>query len=259
MMAMAPVRPRVPGAVLGVIAGAWGLALAAQLIGAAEVLHHHELVEGGLPLWAALGLFAVAWQVHIAAMMLPSSLPLVSLFQRVSAGQPSPGRARLAFHAGYGAVWTAFGVAALLGDAVVHGAVHSWAWLESRPWLVGGSVLLAAGAFQFSSLKDACLRECRHPSGFLFRHYRHGPSAAFAIGVRHGLFCVGCCAGLMVVMVAAGIANLAWMAPFAAVMYVEKATSWGRRLVAPVGIALLLLGALVLVHPEWLPELFPAT
>jgi predicted metal-binding membrane protein len=117
-------------------------------------------------------------------------------------------------------------------------------------------VLVGAGAFQFSTLKDACLRECRHPSGFLVRHYRHGAAAAFGIGVRHGVFCVGCCAGLMLVMFAAGISNLAWMAPLAALMYVEKATAWGRRIVAPVGITLLALGVLVLLHPVWLPSLW---
>lgn len=252
MMAVA-VRPPVPRIVLGAIAGAWGLALSLSVTGASGALHHHELVEGGLPLWAALGLFAVAWQVHIAAMMLPSSLPLVALFHRVSAAQPSPAKARLAFHTGYAAVWAAFGVVALAADAVVHGAVHSWPWLAERPGLVAGSVLVAAGVFQFSSLKDACLRECRHPSGFLLRHYRYGCGAAFEIGARHGLFCVGCCAGLMVVMVAAGIANLAWMAPLAALMYVEKTTSWGDRLVMPVGIALLVLGALVITNSAWLP------
>lgn len=256
-MALGVVRLGVPRVVLGAVAAAWGLAVVVRLSGVSGALHHHELVEGGPPSWAALGLFALAWQVHIAAIMLPSSLPLVALFHRVSAAQPA--WARLAFHAGYAAVWTAFGAAALAADAVVHRGVDSLPWLAERPWLVGGAVLLVAGAFQFSKLKDACLRECRHPSGFIVRHYRYGPGAAFEIGVRHGVFCVGCCAGLMVVMVAAGIANLAWMAPLAALMYAEKATGWGHRLVAPAGMALLALGVLVLAHPAWLPDLLRAS
>ncbi len=259
MMAMAGPRAPVPRAVLGAIAGAWALALGLSVSGASGALHHHELVEGGPPLWVALGLFAVAWQVHVAAMMLPSSLPLVAMFHQASAAQPSPERARLAFHAGYAAVWTVFGILALAADALVHRTVESWGWLAARPWLVGGSVLLVAGALQFSRLKDACLRECRHPSGFLVRHYRHGPGAAFELGARHGAFCVGCCAGLMVVMVAVGIADIAWMAPFAALMYLEKATAWGHRVVAPVGLSLLALGALVLAHPPWLPDLLGAS
>jgi predicted metal-binding membrane protein len=98
------------------IAAAWAVAVAAEVSGRGRVLHHDQLAEGGLPPWAALGLFLLAWQLMIVAMMLPASVPLVRLFGRVSANQPRPLRARAAFLGGYATVWTSFGAAAFLGD-----------------------------------------------------------------------------------------------------------------------------------------------
>ena len=156
------------------IALAWGVAVVAQATGRGQVLHHDALAEGGLPTWAALGLFLLAWQLMIAAMMLPSSLPLIRLFSRASANQPRPVPAKAAFLGGYAAVWTAFGAAAFLGDLAVHRLVERCGWLAARPALIGGAVLLLAGAFQFSTLKDRCLQVCRHPAGYLLQHYQRG-------------------------------------------------------------------------------------
>jgi predicted metal-binding membrane protein len=251
MMTTTRTRSAVPPIVVAAIAGAWALALIAALTGAGSALHHHELIEHGPPVHVAVGVFIAAWQAHIAAMMLPSSLPLVALFASVSNAQAEPWRARLAFHGGYAAIWTGFGLLAFVGDVAVHEATHRFAWLSDRPWLIAGSVLAAAGLFQFSGLKQRCLQECRHPSGFLFRYYRHGAAAAFEIGARHGLFCVGCCGALMILMFAVGIANLAWMAPLTLAMVFEKAVPGGHRLSGPVGIALLALATAVLARPAW--------
>jgi predicted metal-binding membrane protein len=246
-------RARLPRpAVLAAIAGAWALCLAAELTGRSATLHHDRLVEGRLAPWLALGLFLVAWQVMIAAMMLPTSLPLLALFDRVSAPQPAHRRARLAFLGGYVAVWTAFGALGFLFDGVVHRTVDATPWLAQRPWLIGGATLVVAGAFQFSDLKDRCLRQCRHPGLYLQQHYRRGVGAAFRLGRGHGLFCLGCCWALMLLAFAVGVANLAWMATLTAIMVAEKTAPAGRRVVRPVGVALLALGALVLVHPGWL-------
>jgi predicted metal-binding membrane protein len=236
-----------------VIAGAWSLAIAAEVTGRARWVHHHELVEGSLPLVATLALFLVAWQMHIAAMMLPSSLPLIRLFRRASRGQPHPAAARAAFVGGYLVVWTVFGFVVLGGDAALHRLVHRWPALD-RPSVIGGGALLLAGAFQFSSLKDQCLRQCRHPAMFLTAHYRRGVGAAWTLGARHGVFCLGCCWALMLVMFVVGIANLAWMAPLALVMIYEKTGAGGHRAAPAVGAALLALGTLVLVDPAWMPS-----
>jgi predicted metal-binding membrane protein len=227
------------------IAAAWAVAVAAEASGRGQALHHDALAEGGLPPWAALCLFLLAWQLMVAAMMLPSSLPLARLFSRASANQPRPLRARAAFLGGYAAVWTAFGAGAFLGDLGVHRLVERWAWLAARPALLGGAVLLLAGAFQFSRLKDRCLTVCRHPAGYLLQHYRRGTGAAFRLGAGHGVFCVGCCWALMLVAFAAGVANLWWMAALTAVTVFEKSGRGGRRGVRPIGLALITLGVLM--------------
>jgi predicted metal-binding membrane protein len=184
----------------------------------------------------------------IAAMMLPTSLPMLALFDRVSAAQPGHRQARRAFLAGYVAVWTAFGAIGFLGDGLVHRTVDAIPWLAQRPWLIGGATLVVAGAFQFSDLKDRCLRQCRHPALYLQHHYRRGVRAAFRLGRGHGLFCLGCCWALMLLAFAVGVANLAWMATLTAIMVVEKTAPAGHRAVRPVGFALLALGALTLLR-----------
>ena len=235
--------------VVWAIALAWAVALAAQATGRGQLLHHDALAEGGLPTWAALGLFLLAWQLMIAAMMLPSSLPMVRLFGRASANQPRPLPAKAAFLGGYALVWTAFGAAAFLGDLAVHRLVERWDWLAPRPGLLGGAALLLAGAFQFSTIKDRCLTVCRHPAGYLLQHYRRGTAAAFRLGAGHGLFCVGCCWALMLVAFAVGVANLWWMAALTAVMVFEKTGRGGRRGVRPIGLGLLILGILMVANP----------
>jgi predicted metal-binding membrane protein len=244
--ARAPVV-RAPRAVVAAIAAAWMLALAAEFSGTAGRLHHDALIEHGPPLAAAIALFLVAWQAMIAAMMLPSSLPLVRLFAAASAGQPRPRAALAALLGGYAAVWTAFGAAAFLFDVGVHAAVDASPWLAAHAVFLGPLTLALAGGFQFTALKDACLRQCRHPAQFMIRHYRRGPSAALRLGARHGAFCVGCCWALMLVMFAIGVASLVWMALLTAVMVHEKTRPLGRRAVPVTGVALLgaasLLGA----------------
>ena len=249
-------RPRVraPRPVLLAIAVGWALAVTAELTGTAKALHHDTLIEGGSA-WAAL-LFLLAWQAMVAAMMLPSALPLIRLFEAVSRNQERPWRARGAFLGGYGAVWTGFGALALLGDSAVHHAVDAFPWLSERPWFVAGGVLALAGAFQFSDLKDQCLSKCRQPGPYLLAHYRRGAEAGFRLGFGHGLFCLGCCWALMLVMFAAGVAVLWWMAALTAVMVYEKTGRHGRALTPVVGVVLLGLAALTVAHPPWLPTPF---
>ena len=258
MIAAPEVRRRtsVPPVVVGGIVLAWALALGVQLSGRGHALHHDWLIDGGLPLGAGLIVFLLAWQLHLAAMMLPSSLPLFALFSQASEGQPSSGRVRAAFLGGYASVWTTFGAAAFLGDVVLHRGVHRFPWIGQRTWLITGAVLVVAGAFQFSAVKDRCLQQCRHPGAFLLRHYERGVGGAFRMGRRHGMFCLGCCWALMLLMFAVGVANLLWMAPLAVVMYVEKTSKKGAEITAGVGIALLGLGGIVLAHPAWLPSAF---
>jgi predicted metal-binding membrane protein len=240
--------------VWGVVLTAWALTLVLHAGGGTAHWSHDALLAGrALPSQRALLLFLAAWQVMTAAMMLPSSLPLIRLFTRASQGQDRPGLALGVFLAAYFAVWSGFALLALGGDAGLHALVARWRWLDERPQFIAGGVLLAAGAFQFSPVKERCLDACRTPMNFLWRYYGRGVKPAWILGIRHGLFCLGCCWALMLAMFAVGVGSLAWMAALTGVMTIEKSTRWGRRLVPWVGATLLLWGGLVLAHPDWLP------
>jgi len=186
-------------------------------------------------------LYGVAWIVMTAAMMLPTTLPLFNAFDRLTADRADHGRLLALLGLGYVAVWGAFG---LLAHAA-HGALLSL--LERMPtlawhgWVIGAATFALAGAFQFSRLKHRCLEKCRTPLSFVIEHWRGRAQArhAFALGAHHGLFCVGCCWALMLLMFAVGAGSLGWMLLLAAAMAIEKNVRWGRRLSTPLGVALL--------------------
>jgi predicted metal-binding membrane protein len=238
-----------PAVAVWVVAGAcWLLTTWLVVTGGHELGHHDIALERSTWPWPVrIAGFLAVWLVMIGAMMLPTVVPLVRLFVPVSARAPHPGRALAALGAGYLAVWAAFAPLALLGDAGVHALVDRWAWLATRPELVLAATLVLAGLFQFSGLKNACLTACRNPVGYLWQHYRRGAAAAWRMGLRHGLSCLGCCWALMLVMFGTGVGSLVWMLALTAVMVVEKTTRWGGRLVVPVGIALMSAGLAVAI------------
>jgi predicted metal-binding membrane protein len=239
---------RIPAPVGAAIASGWALAIAAEATGNAGRLHHDALIDHGAALWVAMPLSLLAWQTMTAAMMLPSSLPLVRLFAHASARQRRPRAVLAAFLSGYAVAWTGFAACAFLGDVAVHRTVDASPWLQAHDRAISGLVLALAGGFQFTALKDACLRQCRHPGAFLLRHYERGTGAALRLGMRHGMFCIGCCWALMLVMFAAGVANLVWMAVLTALTVHEKTRPLGARAVPVTGVALLGAASIVLVY-----------
>jgi predicted metal-binding membrane protein len=250
--ALAATRVRgVPVIVLAAVTVAWAAAIGAQASGAAGVVHHDTVLADGPPPAGAVLLFLAGWQVMIAAMMLPSSLPLVRMFAAASLAAPGRGRVMAAFLGAYALIWTTFGALAFVGDAGLHALVHASPWLERHEWAIAPSMLMLAGAFQFSSLKDACLRACRHPASFIHRHYQRGTAGAFRLGARHGLFCVGCCWALMLVMFAVGLASLIWMALLTALTVHEKTRRPGARTVPLTGATLLALGSTLFLYGAW--------
>jgi predicted metal-binding membrane protein len=246
-------RARLPTAIPALIVAAWAVAFAAEASGVGARLHHDALIEHGPPLWLALLVFLLAWQVMVAAMMLPSSLPLIRMFAIAARGQARSRVVVPALICGYLLVWTTFGALAFMGDAVVHRTVDATPWLAQRPWLVAGSVILTAGLFQFTSLKDRCLARCRHPALFMTRYYRRGTRRALDLGIRHGAFCLGCCWALMLLMFAAGVAHLAWMAVLTTLMVYEKVGRRGPMVGKLVGACLVVLSVAVLAQPSWAP------
>jgi predicted metal-binding membrane protein len=276
----------VPSAVPAMIAAAWALAVVAEAAGGTLLrgpvgtgaqtrladqspiallcpLHLAAGAGSGLQVarnapgagsfWIAFVLFLIAWQAMIAAMMLPSSLPLVRLFSLASSGAPARRRSMAGFLGGYALIWTAFGAAAFAGDALLNRLMADNAELRAQRWIIVGGLLALAGAVQFTPLKDRCLTECRHPGAFLMQHYRRGAGGGFTLGRRHGLFCLGCCWALMLVMFVAGVASLIWMGGLTVLMVYEKTAARGAAAVPMAGIALLAWAAIVLAHPPWLP------
>lgn len=204
---------------------------------------------GGAPLIASM-LYASAWLLMIAAMMLPTTLPLLDAFRRLTSDHPERHRLLANVVAGYVGVWLLFGLVVDGVDAALHALVAANRWLVFNGWVAGVAVLAIAGAYQFSRLKYACLDRCRSPLSFIMGHW-HGTNPrrdALALGAYHGLFCVGCCWSLMVVMFVVGAGSIGWMLGLAALMALEKNVGWGRRLAAPTGAALLLCAAVIALH-----------
>jgi predicted metal-binding membrane protein len=237
------------------IAAAWAICAWAELTGNAAQLHHHALYESGRPYWLAALIVLVAWQFMTAAMMLPSSLGFIRLYATAAGRAPDFAPALILFLGGYFAVWTAFALVAFTGDMQLHRAVDAWPWLAAHAALIPVATLGLAAVYQFTPLKDACLKACRHPGIYLMRHYRRGALNGLRLGFGHALYCVGCCWALMLVMFAAGVAHLAWMGVLAAIMFVEKATPLGDRIVAPAGVAFAALAAIALLAPGVVPGL----
>ena len=206
----------------------------------ARYLSHHDLeqVRGG---GALLLIFVAGWVVMLLAMMLPTTLPLVAMFNTLTRARPDRPRLVGLLLVGYLSVWIMFGMLIYLGDTGLHEAVARSTWLAEHVWALGGLTLLLAGAYQFTPLKYHCLEKCRSPFSFITQHWRGRDEAgqAFMLGIHHGLFCVGCCWTLMVLMFAVGVGNFGWMLVLGAIMATEKNLPWGRRLSAPLGVALL--------------------
>ena len=235
---------RDPAVTLWAVAGvSWAITFALTLTGGTEAAHHDHVLEHDSQPWALrITLFLAVWVVMLGAMMLPTLVPLARMFGPVSARAGRPHTARAGLYGGYLLVWLAFAPLALLFDASVHLVVHAWPWLEAHEGLILSSTLVLVGAYQLSPLKDRCLTACRDPLTFLWQHYRRGLRGALNLGVRHGLWCVGCCWALMLLMFATGVGSLAWMVGLTAVMVAEKTTRWGARLVVPVGVVLIASG-----------------
>ena len=195
---------------------------------------------GPLPVEAVL--FSLGWVLMIVAMMLPSSIPLVVTFGALVRRRRQAGLLVVMLLLGYLVTWTAFGLGAWIMDRGIHAAVDALPWLAAHPQLIIGTTLLVAGLWQFSPIRDRCLDQCRSPLGFVMNRWRGASERreAFAMGVAHGVFCVGCCWSIMLVMFGVGLGSATAMLVLGGLTAIEKNLPWGRRLTHPVGIVLVL-------------------
>jgi len=234
------------GLLLALIAVAWSSLILWDVSPYARFLNHRALDELALGSnYGLLVVFVAGWTLMTAAMMLPTSLPLLLGFRRMLGQRREGGRLVALLIVGYLTAWTTFGVLVHLADLMVHRAVDVSPWLERDSWLIMTATIVGAGIFQFSRLKYRCLDQCRSPLSFLVQHWsgRRDGRAAFTLGMHHGAFCIGCCWALMLLMFAVGTGSIGWMLVLGAIMATEKNMPWGRRLSTPLGIGLLGLGA----------------
>lgn len=199
---------------------------------------------------ADLGLVFAMWLVMTFAMMLPTAAPMILTFTDVAATRLD-GRDLMrrvsAFVGGYLAVWVGFCVAATGLQWGLHAAALTTPGLVvASPWLAGG-ILLGAAAYQFTPLKELCLTACRNPMTWLFGYWRNGDGGAFRMGIQHGGHCLGCCWALMLVMLVAGVMNLAWVALLSALMLAEKVLPKGDLVGRIAGVLLGVWGLLLLL------------
>ena len=207
----------------------------------------------------ALGWFLGIWVTMMAAMMLPSVAPMVLTFARVNRERFRRNHTPLVptwiFVAGYLAAWTAYGLLAYGVLRAVRGSAPGFlAWDSGGPYLAGAAIA-AAGLYQLTPLKRVCLRHCRGPLHFVLHGWRDGRLGALRMGVEHGLYCVGCCWGLMIVLFALGVMSLTWMGLIAGVIFLEKVVPVGDRLTRPLAVAFVALGIWVALAPSSVPGL----
>jgi predicted metal-binding membrane protein len=232
-------------------AGVWGAAVACWLLllwGAIDMASPVMQLTMPLSGWSLSNWGAVfaMWVIMMGAMMLPSAAPMVLSFAALN--RKGAGRSRtLLFIGAYLALWAAFGGAA----TILQWGLQSFGWIT--PMIVSTSVglsatlLLIAGVFQFSPLKRACLRACRSPLGFLISDWRQGLAGAWHMGVRHGLYCLGCCWALMTLLSVGGAMNLPWIAALASLVAIEKLAPRGQLIAQLLGGAMIGTGIIRLV------------
>jgi predicted metal-binding membrane protein len=231
-----PVATTIVAALLACAAVAWVVTISQA----------RSMGVGGMAMMGA-GLFLLTWLVMMVGMMFPSVAPMVLAFSSVTRARGEGYTPTAAFVLGYLTVWTAAGLVPLVAWQVINQL-----WMAPPSWLlrVGGAAIIVAGLYQFTPLKNVCLRVCRTPLGFVLTHdFGRGLPPAVRAGASHGAYCLGCCWALMVVLAVIGLMNIAWMAGIAAVFFVEKNVRRGEWLPRFVGVACIIGGLAVAVWP----------
>ena len=201
--------------------------------------------------FSAVMLLFLMWAVMMVAMMVPSAIPMIQGFLAVNERRQAASRQLVpvgVFLLGYLVVWTGFSAAAALAQLGLHRAALLSPMMVATSPLLSGGLLLAAGIFQWTPLKRACLNGCRSPLSFLMGGWREGAAGAFSMGLRHGAYCVGCCWALMALLFVVGVMNLLWVAVIALFVMGEKVLPRGDLLGHIGGAAMVAAGIAVMAH-----------
>ena len=200
--------------------------------------------------------FLVMWVVMMVAMMLPTAAPMILTFHKVQAANRQPRDAFVStwvFVAAYLVVWAFAGVAAYFGMQAAEAAIVRVALAPAAVAQAGGAIILMAGIYQLTPLKDVCLSKCRQPLDFIVTSWRDGATSALEMGLLHGVYCLGCCWLLFIILFPLGIMNVGAMAAVTLIIFVEKTLPWPRLAPYAAATALVLYGALVTTSPQLLP------
>jgi predicted metal-binding membrane protein len=212
----------------------------------------------GLTMGMAAPVFIAIWVAMMVAMMFPTAAPMILMFARVQTGKrqrEQPIVPTWLFVAAYLVVWTLFGVAAYAAAIWAEDLADRSMWLMDNAGRGGGGVLIAAGLYQLSPLKRRCLSKCRTPMDFILGSWREGKAGALRMGVEHGVYCLGCCWLLFVILFPLGLMNIAVMALITVLIFAEKSLPISRHAVALSSAGLIIYGAVVLVMPGALPTM----
>jgi predicted metal-binding membrane protein len=199
--------------------------------------------------FSAAAVTASMWSAMTLAMMLPSASPMILTYAEIAETAARKSErivSPLVIAAGYASVWLVFSLLATVIQIVLTRAALLNTGITSASGILAGAIFIGAGVYQFSALKHACLTHCQNPFPFFFTNWATTPGGVFRLGVEQGLYCLGCCWAMMMVMFAVGAMNVAWMAGLAAVMTIEKLLT-GRRFAHGFGVALIVVGTGIVV------------
>jgi predicted metal-binding membrane protein len=241
------------GLLLALAAAAW-VVLVWQGAGADD-----DMVMDSATMGLRAPLFLAIWVVMMVAMMFPTAAPMILTFHKVQAGKRQRAEAFVStwvFVAAYLLVWTLAGFAAYAGALAAEAVAARAALSPVTAARIGGTMLVAAGLYQLTPLKDLCLSKCRTPITFIMTSWRDGAAGALRMGLLHGAYCLGCCWLLFVILFPVGIMNIAAMAAITLVVFAEKTLPWGRAASRATAAALMAYGAVVVAVPQVLPT-FP--
>src|SRR5262245_51485468 len=238
------------GLLLALAAAAWAV-LIWQRQGA-----NTDMVMNSVTMGLRAPLFLTIWVVMMVAMMFPTAAPMILTFHKVQAGKHQRGEvfaSTWVFVAAYILVWTLAGVAAYAGALAAEAIAVRAPLSPTTAARIGGTLLLAAGIYQLTPLKDVCLSKCRTPITFIMTSWRDGAGGALRMGLLHGAYCLGCCWLLFVILFPLGIMNIAAMVIITLVIFAEKTLPWGRLAPRATAAVLVAYGAVVIAAPQVLP------
>jgi predicted metal-binding membrane protein len=203
-------------------------------------------------------LFIAIWIVMMVAVMFPTAAPMILIFAQVYAGKREHGQPFVptwVFVSSYLLVWTLFGVVAYAAALGAVGLGKQSMWLMDNAARFGGGVLILAGLYQLSPLKHSCLSKCRTPMNFILSSWREGYWGSFCMGLEHGLYCLGCCWLLFIILFPLGVMNVAAMAVITLLIFAEKSLALGQQIAKIAAIVMIVYGALVIFVPSMLPTM----